>query len=105
MGEDGFKGIAPTRQYAVNSYGLYDMGGNVWEWVSDWYSNSYYIELSKSGKVARNPKGPAFYSDPSDPYQKKKCTVEVLFCALTNTVHVTWLELVEKEKLGHRLTI
>jgi formylglycine-generating enzyme required for sulfatase activity len=71
-GEDGFKGIAPTRQYAVNSYGLYDMGGNVWEWVSDWYSNSYYIELSQSGKVARNPKGPAFYSDPSDPYQKKK---------------------------------
>ena len=57
-GEDGFVGIAPVKQYPPNNYGLYDMSGNVWEWVYDWYSETYYQELAKEGNVAKNPKGP-----------------------------------------------
>lgn len=66
-GEDGFVGVAPVKSYPPNGYGLYDVSGNVWEWVSDWYRPDYYQRLAADGGVAKNPKGPVDSFDPDEP--------------------------------------
>ncbi len=44
--------------YIANGYGLYDMAGNAWEMVHDWYSNSYY-QYCVDNNIVNDPPGPA----------------------------------------------
>ncbi len=64
----GWPGPAATYQTTdgANGFGLYDMQGNVWEFVNDWYGQNYY-----SSSPVDNPKGPmsGFIMPDGKPYR------------------------------------
>ncbi len=67
--EPGYKnkiGTTKVASYPPNGYGLYDMAGNVWQWVADWYRADAFELEAKQKMVALNPKGPNASFDPYD---------------------------------------
>ncbi len=68
---DGYKGTAPVASFPANGYGLYDMGGNVWNWCSDWYRPDtharYMLEPS-----CHNPLGPKASYSIDNPHQTQE---------------------------------
>lgn len=53
---DGFEGTSPVGSFPANGYGLYDMAGNVWEWISDFFRPHHPDEPVKACCTPRNPR-------------------------------------------------
>jgi formylglycine-generating enzyme required for sulfatase activity len=52
--DDGFAVSAPVGSYEANPYGIFDLGGNVAEWVQDFYT----LDLLESTERIDDPLGP-----------------------------------------------
>ena len=64
----GAMGTSAVGTFPQNGYGLYDMTGNAWQWVADWYRSDYFAMQSKEfgNSLANNPQGPTNSYDPDD---------------------------------------
>jgi formylglycine-generating enzyme required for sulfatase activity len=72
--EDGYFTTSPVTAFPPNRYGLYDVGGNVWQWCADWYRPDYYSTFRDAPVPAHDPHGPDASYDPEEPAARKRVT-------------------------------
>jgi formylglycine-generating enzyme required for sulfatase activity len=59
-GKDRWEQSAPARSFPANGFGLFEMAGNVWEWVDEWYGA--YPPLATNARSQRVLRGGSWYA-------------------------------------------
>ncbi|RZU02663.1 formylglycine-generating enzyme family protein [Rivibacter subsaxonicus] len=63
----GAVGTSAAGSFPANGYGLFDMTGNAWQWVADWYRADQFERVVRTGAAQDDPPGPSDSWDPSEP--------------------------------------
>ncbi len=53
--DDGYASIAPVGRFEPNAFGMYDMTGNVWEWLANCYEPSYANARTDGSALIADP--------------------------------------------------
>lgn len=53
---DGYEGTSPVGSFPANGYGLYDMGGNVWQWTCDFFTTHQPEAVAHPCCAPHNPR-------------------------------------------------
>ena len=70
LGTDGFVGTSPVKTFAPNTFGLYDMIGNVWELTDDWYDALKYARLAGQAPKLDASMNPCY--NPNNPFAQER---------------------------------
>jgi formylglycine-generating enzyme required for sulfatase activity len=54
---DGFPTTSPVMSFTPNRLGIYDLGGNVWQWCRDWFNDDHKQHVIRGGSWADNNPG------------------------------------------------
>ena len=63
---DGFATTSPVASFPANALGLYDMGGNVWQWCEDWFDTDQKRRVLRGASWQNGTRGVLLSSHRTD---------------------------------------
>jgi hypothetical protein len=83
---DGYSRTSPVGSFTANRFGLYDMGGNVWQWCEDCFNGSSGSRVLRGGSFASNLAGDLLSSNRNISDPDKRYDFDGFRCVLVAVV-------------------